>query len=229
MGTTDANGIYMYSDTDPLVPFASLLNTGQASVSAKFASVDAGLIHYVANTTERDNLAATFNPSTSKPLFVYRANAAPSARVEYSTGGGTWQALGGYPAAETFSTQGAMTVTSTSFAPLSNPAAPTLSITLPAPALVRWEAGFWMAKVGPATDIRCGLGIVGATTNAPNSPTWGAVAIHATNTTGTTQNNISKFVEMNAGTSTARLEAYTSGGSCSVSYVRIGYQVLKWL
>lgn len=227
MGTTDANGIYMYSDTDPLVPFASLLNTGQASVSAKFESIDAGTIHYVANTTERAALADTFLPSPTKPLFVYRANAAPSARVEYSTGGGTWETVGNYPAAEAVTgTSGAVAITSTSFAPINSP---TLSVTLPAPALVRWEAGFWLAKSNPSADVRCGIGIIGATTNAPQLPTWGSVAIHGTATTGTTQYSISKFVQMNAGTSTGRLEAYATAGPSSLSYARLGYQVLKWL
>jgi hypothetical protein len=90
MGTVDANGIYMYEDTDPLVPFASLLNTGQASVSAKFASIDPGLIHYVANVTERDDLASTFLPSASKPLFVYRGNATSGRNIEYTTNGTDW-------------------------------------------------------------------------------------------------------------------------------------------
>jgi len=93
MGTTDANGIYMYADTDPLVPFASLLNTGQASVSAKFAAIDPGLIHYVANTTERTTLVNTFVPTASKPLFVYRGNAPVDRRIEYTADGTSWKSI----------------------------------------------------------------------------------------------------------------------------------------
>lgn len=134
------------------------------------------------------------------------------------------------PSAQAASGSGAMPITQTGgFAPIPNANSPKLTIDLPAPARVRWTAGFWMAKVGTATDLRCGIGITGATVSAPQSPSWGAVAIHALATTGTIQSEVSKDVDMAAGESEARLEAYTSGGSCSVSYPKIGYQVLRWL
>lgn len=94
MGTVDANGIYMYEDTDPLVPFASLLNTGQASVSAAFDNVDTQVIHYVANEAERTTLASEYAPTSSKPLFVYRGNAPTGAKIEYTTNGTAWNVDG---------------------------------------------------------------------------------------------------------------------------------------
>lgn len=58
-------------------------------------SLDGRLIVPVANTAERAAVAAQFNPSSSKPLIVRRADAPQYKRYEESIDGFYWYALGG--------------------------------------------------------------------------------------------------------------------------------------
>lgn len=225
MGTTDPNGIYMYDDTDPLVPFSALLNTGQASVSAKFTNIDPGLIHYVANTTERTTLANSFAPTATKPLFVYRANAAPGARLEYSTNGTAWTTIGVLPSGETASTA-SNTINATGWAGLPN--AVSLAVTLPAKAKVEIVGQGWGAV--SASALRFGVLASGATSIEENSPAWGATGYLSTST-GTTGATLiaRKVVELNSGTTTLSLRAYRgTAGTASLNYPMLTYNVLSW-
>lgn len=226
MGTTDPNGIYMYDDTDPLVPFSALLNTGQASVSAKFSNIDPGLIHYVANVTERSELASTFNPTATKPLFVYRANAAPGARLEYSTNGTAWTTIGSMPSGEVASTS-TNTINATGWAALPN--AVSLGVTLPAKAKVEIVGQAWGAV--NASAIRFGVLASGATSIEENIPAWGSVAYLSTGS-GTVGGTLiaRKVVELNSGTTTLSLRAYRgTTGTASVNYPVLTYNVLSWV
>lgn len=93
MTTTDANGILRWESTDPVTPLESTLNAGMDSVSAAVTLVKRGLINYVANTTARSALAATFLPTASKPLYVHRQDAPAGYNLEYTINGTTWAAV----------------------------------------------------------------------------------------------------------------------------------------
>lgn len=147
MGTTDANGIYMYADTDPLVPFASLLNTGQASVSAKFASIDPGTVHYVANITERNDLASTFLPTPSKPLYVHRGNVTDGRNLEFTTDGTTWITVASYQKATVANWAN---LTSNNSTPVNIPA---LATTVPVVAGTTYRIEWRMNSYGGANDL----------------------------------------------------------------------------
>lgn len=110
---------------------------------------------------------------------------------------------------------------------------PTLVIDLPAPALVHLSAGMWLGKTDAAIDIRCGLNVTGATISAPQSPNWGAVAIHQVAAAGSLQFEVSKDVEFAAGETTVKLQAQRNGGAsgaqATCSYTKAAYQVTRWL
>lgn len=91
MGFIDANGIYKYDSGDSLTPLETLLNLGEQSVSDKFAQIGPGTIRYVANTTARNALAASYAPTATKPLYVYRGDAALGRNLEFTVNGTTWQ------------------------------------------------------------------------------------------------------------------------------------------
>lgn len=90
MTTTDANGIIRWESTDPITPLEATLNAGMDSVSAAITGTKNGIIHYVANTTERAAKALAFAPSASKPLYVHRADGGPNGALERTTNGTTW-------------------------------------------------------------------------------------------------------------------------------------------
>lgn len=80
MGALDSNGIYIYSDTDNVVPLATTLNLGMSSVSAAFDSLGGDArIKPVANATERNAYEqemrnSGYHPSPTSPLYVDRAD-----------------------------------------------------------------------------------------------------------------------------------------------------------
>lgn len=92
MGTTDANGIYMYDDTDG-APIPSVLNVGQQSVSDAIEGL--GTYHVVANTAERDALSLAYGPSASDPLYVHRRDAPNGFELECNKGAGFYSVSGG--------------------------------------------------------------------------------------------------------------------------------------
>lgn len=89
MTTTDANGIVRYTTSDPVSPLHTLLNLGMQSVSD--AVTNQTTIHPVANIAARTALASTYAPTTSRPLYVDRADALEGARLEVSTNGVNWR------------------------------------------------------------------------------------------------------------------------------------------
>ena len=93
MTTTDANGIIRWESTDPVTPLESTLNAGMDSVSAAVTLVKRGLINYVANTSARNALAASYAPSATKPLYVHRGDATTGFNLEYTTNGTTWRTV----------------------------------------------------------------------------------------------------------------------------------------
>ena len=100
MTTTDANGILRWESTDSVTPLESTLNAGMDSVSAAVTLVKRGLINYVANTSARSALAATFLPTASKPLYVHRQDAPAGYNLEYTINGTTWYTV--YPTKPAF-------------------------------------------------------------------------------------------------------------------------------
>jgi hypothetical protein len=101
MGTIDDNGIYFYEDTDAVSPLHTLLNVGQQSISDAFDAT--ARIFPVANVAARTALATAYSPTTSKPLYVHRADAGAAKELEYSTNGSTWTTVpAGYTAPITF-------------------------------------------------------------------------------------------------------------------------------
>jgi hypothetical protein len=64
-----------------------------ADMQTQAESVDPMVIHEVANTTERDALAAAFGPSATRPLYVHRGDAPTGGSLEVTTDGTTWRTI----------------------------------------------------------------------------------------------------------------------------------------
>lgn len=93
MTTVDANGIIRYEETDPVTPLQSVLNAGLQSVSDSLTPIKDASIKYVVNTSARAALAASFLPTTSKPLYVWRGNAQAGRNLEVTTDGTNWYTI----------------------------------------------------------------------------------------------------------------------------------------
>ena len=206
MGTTDANGIYMYADTDPLVPFASLLNTGQASVSAKFASIDPGTVHYVANVSERTALASTYLPTASKPLYVHRANVTDGRFLEVTTDGTNWTSVASYQKV-TVANWANLTSNTTTAVNI-----PALATTVPVVAGTTYSIEFALNTYSPggSNDLVNMYVFVNGTQLAVQS----ANASNAIGTTFTARNSIKVFYTATS-TTTITINARFSRGSGS--------------
>lgn len=90
MGTTDANGIYFYDDTDG-APTPPVLNVGQQSVSDALSNL--GAYHVVENVSER-NAYLLSNPATATmPRLFYRVDAGAGFNWEWTANGVTFQPL----------------------------------------------------------------------------------------------------------------------------------------
>lgn len=88
---SDNEGILYLEDTDPVAPLNATLNALQAGTSD---TLDSNVrIWRVANISERDALATTFVPSTTKPLVVWRQDALETARLEISVAGTDFRPL----------------------------------------------------------------------------------------------------------------------------------------
>lgn len=88
MPTTTELGLPLFNGTDNVTPLATTLNL--ISSTATSAMLAAVRIQTVANTTARNALVATFNPTAQKPLFVWRADATAGQNIEYTTNGVDW-------------------------------------------------------------------------------------------------------------------------------------------
>lgn len=97
MGTTDSNGIWFWDENDIFAPVHTALNLGQSNLSAVIQGVRDGLIHYVANEAERTALVATYHPTTTRPLYVFRDNAPAGTELEFTQNGTTWVTVGSTP------------------------------------------------------------------------------------------------------------------------------------
>lgn len=86
MPDTDAYGLVAPEDTDAFGP-AAAMRAGRAPFASR-------IIVPVANQTARDALAASHSPTTSKPLYVYRADLD---EIEYTKDGSTWRVPGTGP------------------------------------------------------------------------------------------------------------------------------------
>lgn len=166
------------------------------------------------------------------------------------TGSGTttrlWMALGGWrelarassatalaavmPPSDNVDVDAQFAVTSTAWQDV--PGA-VLSLVLPASARVRLTADMWIDVTNPGMGVRAGIAVSGATTVAPEEPSWGAVArrqAYVGSSAG--DNHAGKEVELAAGTNTIRLRARrdTAGTTgAGVNYPSLSYQVVRWL
>lgn len=93
MTTVDANGIIRYQETDAVTPLQAVLNAGLQSASDALTPARNGSIKYTANTTTRAALATSFGPTASKPLYVWRGNAAAGRNLEVTINGTAWQTI----------------------------------------------------------------------------------------------------------------------------------------
>jgi hypothetical protein len=228
MTTTDANGILRWESTDPVTPLESTLNAGMDSVSAAVTLVKRGLINYVANTSARSALAATFLPTASKPLYVHRQDAPAGYNLEYTINGSNWYTVGN-TASNTVGSAAVSTITSATYAPLPN--ALSVSLVLPSASRVEITGAAWMTVVATAsaTDLRFGIAVSGATTvaaNAPYNSNSGYLSVN-NNVTLAQNSSISKVVNLNAGTNTIVMQAMRpSGGTATIGYPSLSYKVL---
>src|SRR5690606_23836029 len=90
MGTTDSNGVWLWDESDIIAPIQTALNLGQSNLSGLITELKDLGIHYVANEAARTALVATYAPSATRPLYVYRGDAPAGAKIEFSTNGTTW-------------------------------------------------------------------------------------------------------------------------------------------
>lgn len=95
MTFVDSNGIIRVEDTDAVSPLHPVFNSLAQSVTDRF-DIDIH-IHRVSNTSQRNNLVTTPLPTTSRPLFAWRSNAAAGRQLEYTTNGVDWAH---YPSSE---------------------------------------------------------------------------------------------------------------------------------
>lgn len=79
----NALGIEVPADSDDFAPALDMRELG--------ASMAGRVVVPVANELERDALAATLSPSPASPLYVHRADAPASARLEWTEDGSTWR------------------------------------------------------------------------------------------------------------------------------------------
>jgi len=107
-----------------------------------------------------------------------------------------------------------------------------LVLDLPAPAQVQLSASFWM-NTPASTDLRCGIQVSGASTVAPEEPSWGSVAIqqNGTSVSGSREGRASKEVELQAGENVISLVARRTGtaSTANINYPYLSYQVVRWL
>lgn len=75
-------GLTVPAATDPFDPQGDMVKLAD--------SLAGNVVVPVANVTERDALVATLAPSVNNPLYVHRADAPASARLEYTDNGTTW-------------------------------------------------------------------------------------------------------------------------------------------
>lgn len=87
---TTPEGVYYPVPTDAYDP--------PGDIQKEAESLGGRIIVPVANTTERNALAATVNPSPSKPLYVHRQNIAAGSKTEYTEDGSRWVGVGEQPA-----------------------------------------------------------------------------------------------------------------------------------
>ena len=86
MGTT-AGGLPYPDGSDEFDP--------SGDMHAGFDAADVGRIIPVANTTERGTVSTGYSPTTSKPLYVHRADASTRNRLEVTVDGSTFSPVVG--------------------------------------------------------------------------------------------------------------------------------------
>jgi hypothetical protein len=98
-----AHGFYYPNDTTNLAPLHTVLANMQTSVNSYFnANVT---VHPIANIAGRAALISEYPPTTTFPLVTWRADAPASQKLEVTTDGITWSAIGADPAALTYNAQ----------------------------------------------------------------------------------------------------------------------------
>jgi len=98
-----SHGFYYPDAATNIAPLHTLLGNMQVSVDSFFD--DNAVIHPIANVSGRAALVAEYPPTTSAPLFAWRADASSGQQLEVTTNGSTWTAIGANPAALLYSAQ----------------------------------------------------------------------------------------------------------------------------
>ena len=70
----DSNGVYQYTNDDTLNNWATFMNLGMSSVSAKFAGVKRNYIYTAADQAGADAVRTANGSSAASPLFVFRTD-----------------------------------------------------------------------------------------------------------------------------------------------------------
>lgn len=144
MGTTNANGIYFYEDTDAVSPLHTLLNTGQTSVSNALTTFR-GRTRVIANRAARPTDATRVDGLLVKEVDT-------KAIYQWDAAGGTWRLVALPPITTSegdfYNPAYAWSITGGSLAGATD--APGLIQTLPSVP----EGAYVRARVGiPALDI----------------------------------------------------------------------------
>lgn len=85
---SDETGILYVEDTDDLGPLQALLNALQAGTSEALSLRTP--IWQADTVAQRNALVPVHNPTPSKPLIVWRSDAAEGYQLEYTTNGTNW-------------------------------------------------------------------------------------------------------------------------------------------
>lgn len=117
-------------------------------------------------------------------------------------------------------------ISATSFAPV--PGINPITISFARPALVIVTLGAWL--VSSTGDLRVGIQLSGATSQAPNVPNWGQVMYLAAAGSISNQTSCQKVVQVNAGSTTFTPVAYQqSGGTKQCNYATLQVAPVRWI
>lgn len=90
------------------------------------------------------------------------------------------------------------------------PGLSSISFNFSRPAWVQVSLGAWV--VASAGEMRAGINVTGATTQAPNEPNWGNTIYQSFDNANTVSQQVHKILLCGAGTTTFTAQAYQSGG-----------------
>lgn len=223
MTTTDSNGIVRFEDTDPITPIQTVFNTALQSVSDALTPVKNRGIYTFGTVAARDAFAATYLPTPSKPLFVYRSDVNV---LQYTTDGVNYPYLNTRTYTKNYYVTGATQSPNGAALPGSGMYLADVGGVLPYPTRVTFDiagtAGFDSAAVNAGIRVTHDTGV---TTLAPTQMTTQNVYV-ASGAWATIAHKAHVDVPANANWA-GFLTTSVSGGSGAGAYYRTGVTMTR--